>query len=713
MGLKSSRPSRSGTDIRSGIELRQSKLVETLSSATLVEVLGYINGKDTMEEVANAIGENWSYSGKNVDKEKINVMCTFATQGQGKTELCTQLAKCSSLLMPEGVTSMVAIPISFNQSTTIDIEGVDKVLETALVWRILFAFGNADTHYTGGLRRLLKEIREANCPEDSKHNNVGILLMVDEVLKVKLASNDYFRRMLDMLCNLQQHELRLGLPTFLMITSLEVLPVSKELVTKSGRRLIGISLPVISDVDLETVSMRLYEHLLRVLCVGRSLEEIRKLEAFQNLRILVRVAVSVSGRHFRTLEDAIRAIYRRVVSENNHKLALQSKLPAEVFRPAASKHKTVDLFSCKGAGVDITLKEVFDVVVNQISQADPDRDMFEKAKDLFLDLINFPALEVEEKGLYALEEAKIVFVKFRAPGLTVIVPRVSLPFLYLFPRWSLSSQLLPCPSRSEELEQLRQSILSGPYLRLMTPDKLAHQAEVLLYNMGQALSRPFKELPKAFEDVVPIAELLTTAAKERLRTQKICAEEVLKGMMFIPRHEETLTVSQWLLKRMSISTSPSSINMKAHTHSGAEAVREVVRLSLHPDCDAVYVTQPADLNTQCIEYVSRLFSVGQRQVLCFCSMKLRKQSDPVKLSEDMHRFVRKEIMKQCGLEDQDYYVALYCCVPLTEEIRQRLPKGTLVVGFECLRDLLYPFGLNPLILEAEQKYAASENGRSK
>lgn len=176
------------------VELRQSQLLESLNNATLVEVLHYFNGIDAMDEVSSAIAENWSFSGKIADKEKISVICTFAAQGQGKTELCTQLAKNSSLLKAEGMSVMVAIPISFNQSTTIDINGVDKDLERALVWRILFAFGNDEQKihdYSGGLRTLLKEIRQANCPKGAKLNSVGIFLMLDEVLKVQLVSDVY------------------------------------------------------------------------------------------------------------------------------------------------------------------------------------------------------------------------------------------------------------------------------------------------------------------------------------------------------------------------------------------------------------------------------------------------------------------------------------------------------------------------------------------
>lgn len=179
-------------------------------------------------------------------------------------------------------------------------------------------------------------------------------------------------------------------------------------------------------------------------------------------------------------------------------------------------------------------------------------------------------------------------------------------------------------------------------------------------------------------------------------------------MVFVPRAEETLVVSPFVLKKMNVSMSPSSCDITNHPHPNAEAVRAVVRLAQSTECDAVYVTHPMDLNTQCIEYVSRLFSVGQRQILCFCSMKLQEKSDPVKIAEDIHSFVQSEVLSQCGMEDKDYYVILYCCVRLTEDITQKLPRGTLVVGIECLTDLLYPFGLSPLILEAENNSAASE-----
>lgn len=518
-----------------------------------------------------------------------------------------------------------------------------------------------------------------------------------------------------MVCNLQQYDLRLSLPTFVLITSLEVLPVSREVVTRSGRRLKGISLPIFTDADLEAVSMILYDHFLAVLSVNRTPNEVKKLEAFKNLHILIRVAVSVSGCHFRTLEDAMRAVYKRVVSISAHNLALKSKIPAELFRPATGKQEqqTVDLFSGKGSGVSFTLKEVFDVVVNQILLADPSRAMYYQARDLFLDLINFPNLEVEEKYLYPLENAKIVFVKFRAPGLTTIVPRVSLPFLFMYPKWQLSWQLQTSSLSSIGQEQLRRAILCSRYWRLMEPARLMYHTEILLYNIGQALTGPFEKLSRDFEDVVPFVELLTIAAKERLCISSISSDMVLRGMSFIPREEETLVVSPFVLKKaITISESPSSCNIKNHSNPNAEAVRAAVRLALSSECNAVYVTQPKDLNTQCIEYVSRLFSVGERQVMCFCSMKLWENIDPLKISEDMHKFVQSEVLSQCGVDEKDYYVVLYCCVRLTGDIEQKLPRGTLIVGFECLKELMYPFGLNPLILEAEYKCAASEKKKN-
>lgn len=66
---------------------------------------------------------------------------------------------------------------------------------------------------------------------------------------------------------------------------------------------------------------------------------------------------------------------------------------------------------------------------------DVDHEIYLRAMDLFLALINEPGLFVVESKFYDLEAVKIVFVKSRNPDDNAnIVPRVNLPFLFLYPR---------------------------------------------------------------------------------------------------------------------------------------------------------------------------------------------------------------------------------------------------------------------------------------
>lgn len=296
---------------------------ENLITGSLVDLVDYCNAKVSKRYISSTIKSTWNCKGVNATKERISIMCTAATQGQGKTELCRQLTLNHTQLsddLPE-VSKIIAIPISFNQYTTFSEDEVHEPVQRCLTWRILYAFGNklaACEAYTYNLRTLFHAIRERNCPSRSATKSVGIFLLVDEILMVRDNNAVFFKNVLDMLTDLQQQELREGLPTFLLITSLELLPVSKVLITGSGRRIAPIPMPFFADMDLEIVAKKIHDHILDVLRVDCQPDSLLCLERFQNLNVLVRVAVSISGRHFRTLEDAVKSIYRRLVSREQH-----------------------------------------------------------------------------------------------------------------------------------------------------------------------------------------------------------------------------------------------------------------------------------------------------------------------------------------------------------------------------------------------------------
>jgi hypothetical protein len=713
MGLRSSK--------NSYIYDRQVLIDSNRCSTSLVEILGYLNGDDTMERIKSTIATNWNYRGNaGSKKELVVVMCTAATSGQGKTELCRQMTLCNDLAenLPN-ISMVIAIPISFNLYSTFANSECIKSIESALTWRILVAFGNKNVNESTPEEKLpslydaLKSIRKKNCPKGRDINSVGIILMLDEIMKIRDKNEKFFEDVLDFVTNLQQRDLRDSVPTFVFITSLELAPVSHHVVTKSGRRLLPIPMPFLNDLDLQVVASKIYDILYSVLCEGRPINDRTMLERYNNLNNLVRITVSISGRHFRTLEDSVRAIYGRLVTREQHAIAERANKTKKILTPSDDGPRkpqliatTADVFSGKGAAVDMSIKDIFDHVVNLIETGGVDCNMCTMAKNLFLDSINEPNLLIEEESIHMLEAAKLVFIKFRDPARAAYVnPRVSLPFLYLYPRSYLDRRLAPPGGNvKNQDEQRRQNILSSRHLRLPEPARLTFHEDMILHNIGVELSRPFKELSDSFERVVPLAELLTVAARLRFPSRVIDVQDILPNSIFKPWGNESLAVSPFVLTDdVAVETHASNVD-----GSPSGEVRAAVQLALDSSCNSVYICQ-GKVKMECIEYVSRLFSVRGKQVLCFSSMKFREKSDPVRLARELHEFVKAkvDIIAPNKAASPQYYAVIYCCIPKENVHVDDLPSGTLIVPFESIRDLLYPFGLNQLILNAEEKFSKS------
>lgn len=397
--------------VRHSFHLQRDNLIgNNSSSVALVEIIGYLNGEAALAEIRRAIYNNWSHRGKAAaKKELIVVMCTAATSGQGKTELCRQLTLCGDLAAGiDGISIMLAIPISFNQFTTFCDRESTRSIYVALVWRILLAFGNDNIDQSTpeknlpGLSSLLHSIRKANCPKGCHVDSVGIVLMLDEIMKICDTSGFSFKQVLNVATDLQQRQLYNSLPTFVFVTSLELAPVSHQLVTAAGRVLQTIPMPFLQDDDLELVASKIYNRFYDVLCEGRPLADTAMLERYSNLKNFIQITVSIAGRHFRTLEDAARAVYRRLVTPEQHDRAERAGKTHELFKPQRTKGlgTTEDFFPRKGAGVDMSLKEVFDHAVNAMEQGGIKREIYENAKNIFLQLINEPNKLMREEEMY-------------------------------------------------------------------------------------------------------------------------------------------------------------------------------------------------------------------------------------------------------------------------------------------------------------------------
>eukprot|EP00981_Chlorochromonas_danica_P004978 scaffold994_cov165-Ochromonas_danica.AAC.5 len=413
--------------------------------------------------------------------------------------------------------------------------------------------------------------------------------MIDEILKVRDSDLSFFRRLLDLLTGLQHRELQQEYPTFLLLTSLELVPVSRQIVTDSGRRLQPIPLPFLRDVDLDVISDILYTRFSSVLCAGRPELAASQLDRFNSLKLLIRVAVSISGRHFRCLEEALKSLYKRLVSVQQHESARKvNTLVSNAFIPLRSE-QIDDIFQKKGGDVDVSIKEIFDTVVNQVELTSVTNDHYQRAMELFMKLVNEPGMYVNEKDLYDLEGMKIVFVKSRdLDRPAFIIPRVNLPFLYLYPRAERLSQyeVYRYGSKSQ-LSPRNASSLLASYWRLRDPHIIMQHTQVLLGNIGVALTQPFSSLARTFEEIMIFAEMLTVAARLLLPNKSsILLEDVIPDVIFKPWGDETLSVSPFVREN------PIQIACDASSENQCEA-----RLKSSRRPWVVPLTQPAMLYT--------------------------------------------------------------------------------------------------------------------
>lgn len=699
--------------------LRQEDIVKNLSTNTLVNIIGkYYNGEETFATIRQVLSRNWECRGNNATKEHIDILCTAGVQGQGKTELCKQLCQQNCTWGLKGVKTMVTIPISFNQDCTFAKSELLQSDETCIVWRILRAFGICDddfSKYPSTLNELIRLIRRSNCSEGSRTDSVGVFLLVDEIMKVEFCDKSFFRRVLDIVTTLQQRQLRDGFPTFVLITSLKLLPVSHHLVEGSGRRVQCISLPIFCDMDLDGVTDKINAFFHTVLCIDKTPAERQRLVRYKNLQNLIRIVVSVSGRHFRTLELALGVVYGHLVSGKQHEMAKSMGFSdVDLFRPkicdqgnvgisskapitTKKRHSTdsvqLSVFDRKGSGVDFAVRDVFMSIVSNMDMAGVNIAMYENVKDLFFELIINPSLTKLESEVYHLESYNLVYIKNRDPDRTMhIVPRVSLPLMYFF------------LSGAGDVSQQRPS----------GPKTLNLHTDTLLSMIGQQLSRPYRELPAAFEAVMPIVELITVAAHLRMPNRVIALEDLLPGAVFCPWGKETLRVAPFVMASEITLFTPTNDSFPADHEQQTQQTRAVcgaVQMALSSDCSSVYIHQTESVNMEQIEHVSRLFSLaGQQQAVpCFCSMKIREGTKPASLARSMHNFIIDHIQpsKSYSLQDESYYVVIYCCCDDVIALED-LPPGTVVVPYKTVRSLLYPFGLNQLALMAEEKAKAGK-----
>lgn len=298
---------------------------------------------------------------------------------------------------------------------------------------------------------------------------------------------------------------------------------------------------------------------------------------------------------------------------------------------------------------------------------------------------------LEDASILELESIGALFVKKRESNYAQIVPRLSLPFLFRFPR----------SQRGYRLDDNKYLVQRG---RL--PVLLAAHAPMLMHNIGLALFKSVKELPNAFERVVPWIELLRVVAmtSEQPDGAIRVVHDLLPGS--VPSEDfPDLVVSRDITRKPILVEV--ELNPDTARGSSMEKAKSMIEKAKEECRDAVLCTQSKSSVSQLIEYVNRSFCVGHSArdvddvdvpMLALCSMKLRKypSDNPANVAMEIHKSFQK---------DQPFVVIVYCCWRRDEIVARnlQLPPRTLIVPFETLHNIMKPFGANCLLEVAESK----------
>eukprot|EP01033_Poteriospumella_lacustris_P019474 gene19474-14108_t len=311
---------------------------------------------------------------------------------------------------------------------------------------------------------------------------------------------------------------------------------------------------------------------------------------------------------------------------------------------------------------------------------DHDKDIFMRALDLFLQLLVNPTLHIREEdgGCLDLENRGIV-----AP--------------------------LHCPSiLSDDGDEFR--VYVDGNIHCKHPKRLQDILPMLVSNIGQAATSVFDDAATALEAIVPWAELVRMYAISRKASPDDDqylppVDEILPGGIYRPWEEgEVLSSSAWVL------TAPFRANRQLNIPQKERGVMESMDVTYRMIQEAktsfatnphAVMGHPREAVSQTIEYVAHHFERkakdGQRTpVLLLASMNLREAS-AVKPELELVRI--HNVARNAGLRDGEYVAAVYCCADAAKCQTAALsaPPGSLIVGAECLKELLAPFGLSYLV----------------
>lgn len=684
-----------------------------------------------IDSVKNRLEELWLRRGSGANKNNVPILSTFATAGQGKTELCLQLVLDECLHEKlDGVEEMVAIHITFNQATPFTTGDSNMGLPNAVAHRVIRSIvaeeGNMNKYPWREMRcyenlhDLIADVRESLKRPEWTDNQFGILLCVDETLKIAAADSELCKSLLEDLGALQQNALETNVPTFVLVTGLHYDKTFQEFQTSSGRPLKLVTLPMLATHALSNVARNISAQLIEVAKWDPSFEE-AKMSA--RVHRMVLWMLNMTGRHFRALEESVKRIFAILVSDLALSKYKENTIPEESWSVFASssdfqpnpEYHDICINNWDESKVRITLSYAF---MSTVQARLDDEDLFNFCCDLFCNLV-YQYDQGTEEAFYVVETEMmiraetlgVVFIKKRkADTLSSVQPRVSLPYLFNAARTIF---------RGRQRSRMMVDSDNPELLLKGVRGKLSSLLPALLANIGVCLNGLVSNLPTSFELVMPFVELFRIHIFSIFRSDDpIQLEDVLPGIIVKPRSAVTpnIQVPSWVLdneltpmerlpRPRTGSKDPANVlidTLKDRTNEEAEASSRLVALM-----------QPTKGNTKGIEYAARhVVEVNEndveRPLLWLASMKLREASTSSMLPKLARRV--HEVASESQLSPDQYYAVLYGCWPRESVPTELLLENTVVVPSETIQKVLRPFVGGCLELVMTEKCNAGQRG---
>lgn len=712
--------------------LQESDRVQSLRARTaatvpgLSRLIGYqsesfrSNVPVGIASVKSQISDLWNCRGAQATKNSVPIMSTFATAGQGKTELCIQLVIDETLHqdLPD-VDDFMAIHISFNQTTTFN-SRYDTSPARAIAWRVLQAVLGKDRitkeedwrdlQCYQDLETLVLDLRNALKKVDQPYERFGILLCIDETLKVE---SELCKRMLNELGSLQQESLNRNIPTFVLFTGLHYDNLFKEFQTDSGRPLKRVTIPTMTDRSLEEISKMVSTALISIAKYDdRFMGNCHVLSAC--VQRLVLWMFLRCGRHFRALENAVQRLFAILISGDTldkYQAAFPDESSRSVlgshhkyFRPNP-EHHTVDKKEWEDGTVRGRLANSFLSTI----QGFDDGGMFDFCANMFCDLVahydNFKENDcssffTEDKAMIHAERQGAVFISDRlSDEMSSVQPRVSLPYLFhsAIRVWGRKMQV----SISDNIG------VRPDYIWAHDGHCLQDLLPVLLANIGIGLDGLSSKLSTSFEFTMVFVELLRGYVISKHFSgyqQDFSLDNILPGAIVKPHAAGArIELASWVLGNSIIPM----LRLSRKRGSDRDENFELLMVkNLMEQANTVSCIQPKGIDTKGIEYAAKHFVTfdenGYEQPVVFLvSMKLREANTVQSLAswaEAIHN-----LAKQAQLKSGQYYAVLYGCWPKDSIDVCKLPAGTIVVPAETILRVLRPFGGGCLELLVREK----------